>query len=553
LKSKLRIGLLIDSRIIPAWSYRMLEKIIHGDYTDIVLVVENKTQLKKKSFWSRMRRDWKHQIYLLFRQIEDKCVKLNPDAFEDNNLNDLLSGIPILEVIPNRKKFSDYFTKKDLDQIRQHDLDILIRMGFKILRGKILNIPKYGIWSYHHGDNDFVRGGPAGIWEVIENHPVTGTILQVLTEDLDNGIVLHRSYAATDPLSINKNRNNMYWKNTTILPHKLNELYRFGESNFFRSVEKTNKDLCFYSNRLYKAPRNAEFFWFLIKLSCRWIRHEFRLIFLRKEWFLQFKIGQDFSTSFWKFKKLIPPKSLFWADPFVIYKEGAYYIYFEEFDRKREKGHISMMRMDSKGICSDVKPVIERSYHLSYPYIFEFEEAYYIVISNSDNETIEVFKCLSFPDKWEFYLTIMENINAVDASMFFHQNKWWMFTNKKEIEGASTWDSLFLFYSDNPLNKDWVAHPKNPIVSDVRKARSAGKVFVQDGVIYRPSQDCSKGYGYGIKLNQIDKLNEIEYQEHEITAVYPNWDKRLKGIHTINYDGGLTIIDGKRFRFRFFQ
>jgi len=48
-------------------------------------------------------------------------------------------------------------------------------------------------------------------------------------------------------------------------------------------------------------------------------------------------------------------------------------------------------------------------------------------------------------------------------------------------------------------------------------------------------------------LNQIDILNETEYEEHEVSSIIPNWDKNLKGVHTINYSGGLTLVDGKRY------
>ncbi len=40
------------------------------------------------------------------------------------------------------------------------------------------------------------RGGPAGFWEVMNDQPTTGSMLQVLNEELDNGRVIYRSHAA---------------------------------------------------------------------------------------------------------------------------------------------------------------------------------------------------------------------------------------------------------------------------------------------------------------------------------------------------------------------
>ena len=105
-------------------------------------------------------------------------------------------------------------------------------------------------------------------------------------------------------------------------------------------------------------------------------------------------------------------------------------------------------------------------------------------------------------------------------------------------------DELFLFYSNNPLDNKWDPHPQNPIVSDVRKARSAGNIFVLNDKIYRPSQNCSKSYGFGIKINKILLLNQTEYQEIEVDSIEPNWDRAIKGVHTINHNNRLTIIDG---------
>ena len=59
-------------------------------------------------------------------------------------------------------------------------------------------------------------------------------------------------------------------------------------------------------------------------------------------------------------------------------------------------------------------------------------------------------------------------------------------------------------------------------------------------------------YGYGLKINQIVKLNENEYKESEIISLEPNWDKNIVGVHTINKENELTVIDGKYKRFRYF-
>jgi len=111
--------------------------------------------------------------------------------------------------------------------------------------------------------------------------------------------------------------------------------------------------------------------------------------------------------------------------------------------------------------------------------------------------------------------------------------------------GSSNSDELFLFYSDNPLTDKWEPHPKNPIISDVRQARPAGKIFSFKDKLYRPSQNGSKFYGYGVSINQINNISKNEYEETSITSILPNWDKNITRVHTFAYDSGLSMIDAK--------
>lgn len=161
-----------------------------------------------------------------------------------------------------------------------------------------------------------------------------------------------------------------------------------------------------------------------------------------------------------------------------------------------------------------------------------------------ENRTIEIHKCTDFPYRWELHKKIFENIDAVDTTLFFHNKKWWLFTNIQENPCTATYDDeLFLFHSDDPLSENWTPHPLNPIVSDARKARPAGKIFEQDGNIFRPSQNCGGRYGRGLNFNKILKLNETEYEEVQMGTYEPEWDNSLSGFHHISHDKGLTFID----------
>jgi len=199
--------------------------------------------------------------------------------------------------------------------------------------------------------------------------------------------------------------------------------------------------------------------------------------------------------------------------------------------------------MDKNGLYSSPLVVLERGYHLSYPFLFEEDETFYMVPETAENKTIELYKCIEFPKKWEFCMNLMEDVYAVDTTIVKKDNKYWLFCNIKENEGASSCDELFLFYSDSLFNPNWTAHPGNPIVSDVKSSRSAGNIFDFKNKLYRPSQNSAKRYGYGMNINEVTELNEKSYQENTVQSIYPNWEKDILATHTLNNIGRLTVID----------
>jgi hypothetical protein len=548
---KVRVGLLLDSFVLPAWAYEMLVILQQSAYAEIALIVLNDSgEPKRRSLFSRVVGAWGTILYLAYCKLEAKVFAVDPDAFERRNAATLLRDVPVIRAKPHRTTYSDRIQDDDTAKIEKHTIDVFVRLGFRILRGKILRAARYGVWSYHHGDNDVNRGGPPGFWEVFHGHAVTGSILQILNEDLDNGTVLYRSFSTTDRHSVRRNRNNFYWKSLSFLPRKLQELHAVGGTEFLRRLSSDDR-LTFYSRRLYVTPGNWEFALLLTKHLVRNAARKARRVLFPDQWILLFDLRDGLSQSLWRFKRIIPPRDRFWADPHVVYRDGAYHIFIEEFLYRSGKAHISLIEMDEKGNYSEPKKVLDRPYHLSYPFVFEWNRDYYMIPESSANRSVEVYKCVAFPDKWEFCTTLMENVTAVDATLLPYGRKWWLFTNMREHGGASKWDELFLFYADTPLSSNWTPHPGNPVVSDVRKSRPAGRIFEQGGQLYRPSQNSEGEYGYGLKINRIVALSETEYREEESSSIEPKWAADLRGIHTLSHANRLTVVDANVSRFLF--
>jgi len=90
----------------------------------------------------------------------------------------------------------------------------------------------------------------------------------------------------------------------------------------------------------------------------------------------------------------------------------------------------------------------------------------------------------------------------------------------------------------------WHEHRSNPIKVDVRSSRPAGKPFVINGTLFRPSQDCSESYGRAIVINKINKLTIDVFEETSIMSIKPKkQSKTEKGFHTLSFAENRILID----------
>lgn len=73
--------------------------------------------------------------------------------------------------------------------------DVVIRYGFGLLRGDVLEAPEYGVLSFHPADIRQYRGlGPPKAY--LDGRQTMGVTLQRITEDIDGGDLV--AYAETD-------------------------------------------------------------------------------------------------------------------------------------------------------------------------------------------------------------------------------------------------------------------------------------------------------------------------------------------------------------------
>lgn len=554
MREKLLIGLLVDSNQIPHWAYAMIQKIVGSNYAEITLVVQkDEGCLARNKQYRNNDGKFEALFFSIAYKLDKLIYRLEPNAFEPKNLHQVLPNVSWIVVDPIQKGHVEYLRPEDCAIIQSCKLDVLIKLGFDDLRGEVLSAPQYGVWAHWHGDNRINQVGPVGFWEVFEGRGETGSMLQILANDPNKTKVIYESFAQTDSLSVGQNNNNNYWKTVSFIPRKLQEIHALGEESLLARIKLNNQHPYFYSRPIYAVPQKSEWIRLVLRHLLKIITRSIQRCFYFDQYILLYAInkGKMLSPTLSRYKQLIPPPDRFWADPFIIYEDRKYYVFVEEVMAQNNKGHISYLTIDENEKVSLTKKIIEKPYHMSYPFIFSYNNEYYMIPETSANKTIELYKCVDFPDKWELKMTLMENVQAFDATVLRKNGKWWLFANIRENEQTSSFDELFLFYSEDLFSGNWTPHVKNPIVSDVRSARPAGNIFEYNGNLYRPSQNSSKIYGYGIKINHIVTLNEEEYKEECISDIEPLWSKKIIAVHTLNFVNEMTIVDGLMKRSRY--
>ncbi|NDY57055.1 glycoside hydrolase family 43 protein [Desulfovibrio sulfodismutans] len=292
-------------------------------------------------------------------------------------------------------------------------------------------------------------------------------------------------------------------------------------------------------------PGNAAMRRFLFRLARRAAATAWRDIFFRPQWFLALRRGGGDPFDLGGFTPAFPPDASGWADPFPFVRDGVTHLFFEHIDKDTGHGRIAVMTQAPDGTFGPPHTVLHTPHHLSYPFVFEWGGEVYMVPESAQAARVELFRAVRFPLEWEPAATLLPGVRAVDSTLFEHEGRWWLMANLR-LEGGSSWDELSVFYADSPLGP-FVPHPGNPVVSDVRRSRPAGRVFRHGGRLYRPAQDCSGHYGRALAILEIETLTPRAYRETEVArheaAVLGQGDS----LHTYNSVPGLEAVDGHRY------
>lgn len=248
-------------------------------------------------------------------------------------------------------------------------------------------------------------------------------------------------------------------------------------------------------------------------------------------------------------KSVTDVPALFVADPFMVRENGIWYMFFEVKNRRSDQGDIGLA-VSKDGLNWNYRQIVlDESFHLSYPYVFKWENDYYMIPESSQDKSIRLYKAENFPTNWVFVKKILSGQSYNDSSVVYFNNLWWLFTTP-----VKTHDTLALYFSNTPLGP-WTEHPKSPIIKgNANISRPGGRLLVFDDRLFRFAQDDEPDYGNQVHAFEIVELSVHNYKEHQllydpiVKASGKGWNKSSMhnvDIHKIDNNRWICCTDGR--------
>lgn len=230
------------------------------------------------------------------------------------------------------------------------------------------------------------------------------------------------------------------------------------------------------------------------------------------------------------FRLLPDDGARFYADPFVWTHEGRSWLFLEEFPYATGRGVLSLAEIAADGTIARPRPFLEESCHLSYPQVFAHDGDIWMVPETSGRRTVELWRAVAFPDRWEKHAILLDDVDVGDATLMRVGATWWMFGCRRE-PWCSSWDGLHVWCAPK-LEGPWRPIDPAPAKVDVATARPAGAMTATAEGLFRPVQDSQHGYGHGLALARVDRLDPAAFSETIVKRFAT--PAPLAGLHTWN-------------------
>jgi len=548
-----KIGILIDSADCSQYFYDTINELATSREVELFFL-QNKYVEPKKNILGKIKsalntRGFLYAITSIFFHllinVEQKVFSLFFQAIKNHHKRISINKFIKNEIIDIRPVLSTsettvFYSDEDIEKIKLLHLDLILVDSFSdiLLKGNILKSATKGVLSFCYSDTRWKRGGPPAFWEVYLRKPSTGFVLQILTEEPGGGPIAFRGSIATRR-SYTENVVDLYRESN---PYLAKLILHYATNDSLPVLEEKFP----YSGSFWDIPSVLQSIIYLIKTFFLFFSLVVeRFILARdKRWGIAF-IGTSWENAILsQGTRVKNPPDHFFADPFVITKNGRTICFVEDYCYTEKKAVIAAIEIAGQKQYKLLGPVIQEPFHMSFPYLFEYDNELYMVPETSEGNAIRLYKCIEYPLKWKYIKDIMSNVKAVDSIVFEYENRWWMLSTISTQGNEDDASQLLAYYSDSPLSDNWIAHAQNPLIFDSDIARNGGFLGGEGSLPVRSRQKQGfNAYGVALSLARITELTPTTYSEEEIGKIVPNFFSDIERCHHIHSNGIYTVYD----------
>jgi hypothetical protein len=206
------------------------------------------------------------------------------------------------------------------------------------------------------------------------------------------------------------------------------------------------------------------------------------------------------------------------ADPFLIKNDKHTFCFFEFFERNKVRGKIGMLRISASANLESSEMeffdnVIVEDFHLSFPFIFKYDEKYFILPEGSHSGRMPLYCSEALEGPWRFILDLVIPEVLLDCVVFFTGQKFMLIGSRRMFNDAAG-SNILLAYEALSLESEWVLNKSFVEWSDLT-SRNGGFELLSSYEFIRYSQSfCNGTYGYQTNKHfyQIDKNHCIQMQ-----------------------------------------
>jgi hypothetical protein len=175
----------------------------------------------------------------------------------------------------------------------------------------------------------------------------------------------------------------------------------------------------------------------------------------------------------------------------------------EEAGLNGSPGCIAVVEIFPDGTQTYLGPVIEESFHLSFPFPLEIDGRLFVIPESAESRTIRIYECDAFPTSWRLTHILADDVEAYDTILFptrthWNQHHWTMLTTLVPNGSSDCVSRLYRTHLDNPLTTRLTRGDFDLVFYSPEGGRNAGLIDTGETPLRASQIQRRDTYGAGL-------------------------------------------------------